>query len=663
MVRSAFSFLAALSLSFALIPALAISPAAARQDRDKTICVRATGDEKIEACSRVIDRGDRESREERSGAFVARALAYSERGDYDLAIRDLDDAASVNPRNSVAFNNRGYNYSQKGDYDRAIRDYDEALQIAPRSPITLANRADAFTSKGDYDRAITDADSAVQLDPKNGVNFYVRARAYELKGDYDRALRDCDDALHLNPNSANFYARRGDIYRDKSDDDRAIRDYDEAIRLDPKNWYADYGRALADLDKGDNDHAVRDLDEALRLNPRSVDALNTRGFIFRMSGEYDRALRDLDEAIRLNPKVAAAYSNRGDVLRRKGDLDRAIADLNEALRLMPAITPAYVIRGQAYEAKGDIEKAKADYQAALSRTPGKFTTTKAAMETARERLAALNGAPAAPAPVAKAAPADTGRPASVATATSGPANASASDGERGPRIALVIGNGAYTNVAQLPNPPNDARDIAGALRDLGFKVIEGYDLDGNKMRSKIEEFSAAMPGAGVTLLYYAGHGIQVAGKNYLIPVDAKLEHPSSLGLEAIEVGTVISDMESEKRINLVFLDACRDNPLSRSLASSMGTRSLTVGQGLASVNAGIGTLITFATSPDTTALDGSGRNSPFTAALLNHIRTPGLEVRTMLTRVRADVIKATNERQVPWDHSSLTGEFYFKPGS
>ena len=105
---------------------------------------------------------------------------------------------------------------------------------------------------------------------------------------------------------------------------------------------------------------------------------------------------------------------------------------------------------------------------------------------------------------------------------------------------------------------NDARDIAGALRDLGFKVIEGHNLDSTAMRGKIEEFGAALPGAGVSLLYYAGHGMQAAGKNYLIPVDAKLERPSSLGVEAIEVNTVISDMEAEKRINLVFLDACPD---------------------------------------------------------------------------------------------------------
>ena len=134
-------------------------------------------------------------------------------------------------------------------------------------------------------------------------------------------------------------------------------------------------------------------------------------------------------------------------------------------------------------------------------------------------------------------------------------------------------------------------------------------------------------------------------------------------MEAIEIGAILADMEAEKRTNLLFLDACRDNPLSRSLARSLGaSRSASVGHGLAQLNAGIGTLITFATGPDTVALDGSGRNSPFTAALLKHIGTPGLEVRSMLTRVRADVLNATNEKQVPWDHSSLTGEFYFRSG-
>ncbi|HTB01482.1 MAG TPA: tetratricopeptide repeat protein [Bradyrhizobium sp.] len=645
------SRLAGFAALFLLVGAGTLSSANARGDRDQAVCSRGDGEDRIAACGRILDRGGRESEEKRAAAYVNRAFVYNTRGDYDLAVHDLDDAIVLNPRNSVAFNNRGFAFERKGDPDRAIRDYDEAVRINPKNTVALVNRSNAYRTKADYDRAIRDLDDVLQIEPRNAFAINGRGLAYKGKGDLDRAIRDFDEALRLSPKDSGIHSNRGDAFREKNDYDRAIQDYDEAVRINPNDWYSNYGRGLADLAKGENERAVRDLDESIRINPKAAIAFNTRGFIYRMQGDYERAIRDLDEALRINPKFAAAYSNRGEAWRRRGDMDRALADLNEGIRLDPTLTPAYVNRGLAYEKRGDIERAKADYDAALKRPPGNYTTTKASLETARERLAALSTATA---PVAALPSPD--RPATAA--------GTSQDSPRGPRVALVIGNGAYTNVTSLPNPPNDARDMAGALRDLGFKVIEGYNLDSTAMRGKIEEFGAALPGAGVSLLYYAGHGMQVAGKNYLIPVDAKLERPSSLGVEAIEVSTVISDMEAEKRVNLVFLDACRDNPLSRTLARSLGaSRSASVGQGLAQLNAGIGTLITFATSPDTVALDGSGKNSPFTAAMLRYIRTPGLEIRSMLTRVRADVIRATNEQQVPWDHSSLTGDFYFKPGS
>ena len=176
------------------------------------------------------------------------------------------------------------------------------------------------------------------------------------------------------------------------------------------------------------------------------------------------------------------------------------------------------------------------------------------------------------------------------------------------------------------------------------------------MDDAIREFGRRLEGADLALFFYAGHGLQVGGKNYLVPVDAKLERPGDLALDAVEIGTVMAQMEAEKRVNLVFLDACRDNPLARSLARSLGTRGIAVGSGLASVQSAIGTMIAYATQPDNVALDGEGRNSPFTAALLKHIATPNVEISAVMRRVRADVIAATREQQVPWDHSSLIGE-------
>jgi hypothetical protein len=226
----------------------------------------------------------------------------------------------------------------------------------------------------------------------------------------------------------------------------------------------------------------------------------------------------------------------------------------------------------------------------------------------------------------------------------------------GRRVALVIGNGNYRFATRLGNPSNDASDIASALRKLGFEVIEGRDLDKRGIEDKLREFSRKLAGAKLALFFYAGHGMQVAGKNYLVPVDAKLEQPGDLRLDTIDMADVLSQMEAEPRVNLVFLDACRDNPLARSFARSMGARSASVGQGLAPLQSAIGTMIAYATQPDAVALDGEGRNSPFTKALLKHIATPAVDIGTVMRRVRAEVIAETSERQVPWDHSSLVGD-------
>ena len=230
------------------------------------------------------------------------------------------------------------------------------------------------------------------------------------------------------------------------------------------------------------------------------------------------------------------------------------------------------------------------------------------------------------------------------------------------RVALVIGNGAYLNTGALPNPANDGRAIAEALRSLDFTVLERIDQDQDSMQRAIREFARTLRGADVGLFYYAGHGLQVHGTNYLVPTDALLEDEADLAFETIDIDLVLAQLEREAPTSLVFLDACRDNPLARTLARGMGaSRSASVGRGLARIESGLGTLIAYATQPDNVALDGVGNHSPFTQALLNNIATPGVEIRQMLTRVRQEVITETDRQQVPWDHSSLLSEFYFQP--
>jgi uncharacterized caspase-like protein len=231
------------------------------------------------------------------------------------------------------------------------------------------------------------------------------------------------------------------------------------------------------------------------------------------------------------------------------------------------------------------------------------------------------------------------------------------------RVALVIGNAAYENTSPLRNPRNDAEGVAAALERLGFKVITGFDTDRMTFAQKAAAFAKAARGADAAVFYYAGHGLQVDGKNYLVPVDAKLGDEVELDFQTVELSTILRILDRAKQTKIAILDACRDNPLARSLSRSMGTRSSAVGRGLARVDSGSGTLIAFATRPGAVALDGRGGNSPFTAALLAHIETPGLDIGLMMRRVRRDVIARTNGGQVPWSSSSLTRDFTLAPGT
>jgi|JRHI01.1.fsa_nt_gi uncharacterized caspase-like protein len=231
------------------------------------------------------------------------------------------------------------------------------------------------------------------------------------------------------------------------------------------------------------------------------------------------------------------------------------------------------------------------------------------------------------------------------------------------RVALVIGNSAYKEVAQLPNPVNDANEISSALKSAGFDVILGVDLDKRAFDTKVRNFADLLEDADAAIFFYAGHGLQVAGRNYLIPVDAHLQGERDLDFDAVNLDFIMKQMELGRadKTNIVFLDACRDNPFSQNLARSMGTRSTSIGKGLAQVDTGVGTFIAYSTQPGNVALDGKGKNSPFTAALSKHVREPGRDLTSVMIETRKDVLAATAGKQVPWDHSALTGEFYFQP--
>jgi carboxyl-terminal processing protease len=228
-----------------------------------------------------------------------------------------------------------------------------------------------------------------------------------------------------------------------------------------------------------------------------------------------------------------------------------------------------------------------------------------------------------------------------------------------PRVALVIGNSAYKgDLPALPNPANDAKLMAQALKSVGFDVVEREDASQDQIKQAIAEFSEKLTAAGsegTGLFFYAGHGVQVAGENYLIPVDAKIKREADVDLVAVSATTVLKQMEfANSAVNIIILDACRNNPLGD------GGRSL--GRGLAKIEAAPrGSFIAYSTAPGSTAADGDGVNSPYTKALAETITEPGLSIADVFQEVRTKVLASTGNQQTPWDSSSLTGRFYFKP--
>ncbi len=219
------------------------------------------------------------------------------------------------------------------------------------------------------------------------------------------------------------------------------------------------------------------------------------------------------------------------------------------------------------------------------------------------------------------------------------------------RLALVVGNSAYKN-SPLRNPTNDADLISKTLTASGFVVSRHENLTYAKMREVVRTFGEKLSKGDVGLFYYSGHAVQYRGKNYLLPVNEDLKHSDEIPSSAMDIDFVLAKMESAKNdLNIVVLDACRNNPL--------GAETRNIERGLTSVNAAKGTFIAFSTSPGNVALDGAGSNSPYTKNLAQAIRKGGMTLEQVFKEVRRNVISETNSQQVPWENSSLMGDFYF----
>ena len=604
-----------------------------------------------------------------------RGAAYDDTGEFDLAIADYGQAIKLKPDFAAAFNNRGNALASKGDNDRAIADYDRAIKLKLDYPDAFNGRGSAYSNKGDYDRAIADLDQAIKLDP-NLVKAYTNCgTAHFLRRDYDSALADCDRAIGLKPDLdvahacradalwgkddyegavasyskaieiagadawGALYRARADALSNKGDFDQSIAGYDKALALDSKDEESFRNRGLTRCNKGDYDQGLADLDQALQLNPDDAKTVsNAKAWCLLQKGEVDQALAEAERAVALNPEDGGTLDTRGEVYLRKGSLDLALADFDKATSLNATLVEVYRDRGLLFEQKGDKAKALEEYRQALTLKP-RWVMEHRAQDEALQRLTALATAGAsAAAPVPAAAPA-----------------ASPSPSEK--RIALVIGNAAYTNVRGLKNSDSDARAVAASLRRLGFDVIEKHDLKLADLTAEFKDFGDKVSAYDWAVVYYAGHGIEIGGINYIIPVDAELATAAHVDDEAFPLDRVLAKVEGAHKLRLVILDACRENPFLAKMAAAGGTRS--VGRGLARIEPTGGVLVAYSARDGQVAQDGDGSNSPFAQALLAHLDEPGLEINMLFRRVRDDVKSETNGEQEPFTYGSLPAEAMF----
>jgi tetratricopeptide (TPR) repeat protein len=632
----------------------------------------------IAGCTKLL-KGKISKKADQSLVYSMRGLSYLNNGDPQNAIQDLEKAGALNPQNFQAFQGLGFALQKTGLYPEAVSAFDKAIALNPSDHVTISYRGYAHLTVKDQAKALKDFDAAARLAPKNASYQAARGDALKSSKAYPLAIAAYSKAITLDPKQYGAYEGRGLAHFAVLDIDAAIADFDQAITLYPKASLSFAGRANAKYLSGDIDGGLADADMAMSLAPgdeymlvaagngyfakqdfakaqalyaeaQAADSTSQRASsglasVTLEQGNADQALTLVDTALLQAPEKLGPYATRGHIMLTKGRVDEAIGNFEKALSDNNLDGMAYLGLGLAFKQKGDAQKARLNFEESLK--PHRLYAFQ--QKRASEAMLAL---------------ADGKTDVQVATqkTTEEPiAKVPVIAFDPGKRVALVIGNSAYENANPLPNPTRDAKAIAIALKGLGFEVLEGEDLNLANMHGKLKDFAQKAATADVALFYYAGHGMQVGDKNYLIPTDAALKEATAVDFELIDVNkSVLQYLGGDERTGIIILDSCRDNPLSRSFSRSFGkTRSGTVAQGMAPMSADEGGLIiAFATAPGDVAEDGEGQNSPFTTALIKHMATPGIELEQMMKRVKKDVYNATNKRQQPWVNSALRDEIF-----
>src|ERR1700759_4206938 len=529
-----------------------------------------------------------------------------------------DDVAACRARDGEA-------QARQDACERVIAD----AKAAPKdAAYALAVRGEALSKKRNLDKAIEAYSKGIELDPDNAGILNVRGWAYEMSGKDDQALADYNLALQKRPNFAFPYNNRGTLHLRHGALQSALDDFNAALRIkgDMYNAHNNRGRVLAMT--GDFDGALADFTAAEQINPVPPQANVFRCVAYIDMGKLDDAIGECNKALAKAPNYQFALNSRAEAYIGKGNVDAALKDLGTVLAANPNNIQAHVDRGQIFEKRRDLAQARADYRsAAFGLTKYDDIEVALARKKAQERLAALTD--------------------------QGPA------GSAGRRIALVIGNGDYKNVHALDNPPRDAKLVADSLKELGFQTVTlANNLTRDKFFETLKTFAAEAEKSDWAVVYYAGHGFEIGGVNYLVPIDARLKVDKDAETEAVAREQVIAAASGARGLRLLMLDACRDNPFAPAMQHTIALNL--VDQGFSNIEPSAGFRVVYAAKHGETALDDEVADSPFATAVTRDLREL-VEVRNLFVIVRDDVWAATRHVQQPFTYGSPPGreDFYF----
>jgi tetratricopeptide (TPR) repeat protein len=514
---------------------------------------------------------------------------------------------------------------QSGAIGDAIPLLDQAVAADPQYGEAWRYRGMARNRSAQYGPAIADLTRAIELEPRSADALTSRGGAYVALNNLGAAMDDLNKAGTIAPYAPGPFAWRGTIYSRQGEQERALEEINKGIKLDPgfAISYVNLGEVLTRLQRYDK--AVEAYSKYLAAAP-SIQAYAARGMDYLMLGDKARARADFAAALKINPNYLPALIGQGRAFADGGSFNDAIKSFDQALTLQPNNVDALLRRARVYELQANFAAARTDLQQVLQVAPSNAVAS-AALDRLEVKTAVNTGAPAA---------------------------------KRTDRVALVIGNSRYGALNTLQNTANDARLVAETLKTLGFKSVRVV-LDGkrNDILAALKGLASDAATADWAMVYYAGHGLELNGSNYLAPIDVRYENDSDIPNESIPLDNVLAAVGEAKSLRLVVLDACRENPFAEDIRKAAGMTS--VGSGLARIEPEAGTLVAFATRHGDIAVDGTGGDSPFAVALTNRMKTPGLEINQIFRLVHDDVYAATDKKQEPFTYGQLSARaLYFR---